>query len=190
MKKLRYHGLTGTPEFDVLRSAIARCGPNGHREYAGRGIRVCQEWLDDPRAFVSHVGLRPSPAHTLDRIDVNGHYEPGNVRWTTWAVQQRNKRNNVFLTANGKTQCIQDWATETGLARKTIEHRLHVLKLSPEQVVDTQRQAAGRPKVLLTHNGKTQCLKDWALELGLNPATLTVRRKKGLPVEQILKEAP
>lgn len=60
--------------------------------YGGRGIRVCDEWRDDYQAFLAHVGRRPSPNHSLDRIDNDGNYEPGNVRWTTKTEQQWNRR--------------------------------------------------------------------------------------------------
>lgn len=62
-----------------------------YRDYGGRGITVCQEWLDDPQKFLDHIGPRPH-GQTLDRIDVNGNYEPGNVRWATLKTQSGNRR--------------------------------------------------------------------------------------------------
>ena len=75
---------------------------HNYKDYGGRGIKVCDEWRNDYVAFLSHIGRKPSNYHTLDRIDVNGNYEPGNVRWATKAQQQRNKRllrNNRSGTA-------------------------------------------------------------------------------------------
>jgi hypothetical protein len=66
--------------------------------YGGRGISVCDAWADDFWAFVRDVGDRPSAKHSLDRIDFNGNYEPGNVRWATGAEQARNKRSNRVTT--------------------------------------------------------------------------------------------
>ena len=67
-----------------------RC--RGFKNYGGRGIVVCERWRDSIDAFIADVGPRPSPKHSIDRIDVNGHYEPGNVRWATAFEQNRNKR--------------------------------------------------------------------------------------------------
>ncbi|HEY4451018.1 MAG TPA: hypothetical protein VGN13_05440 [Solirubrobacteraceae bacterium] len=63
----------------------------GYANYGGRGIRICSRW-DDFALFAVDVGEKPSPEHTLDRIDNDGGYEPGNVRWATPAEQQRNRR--------------------------------------------------------------------------------------------------
>jgi len=186
------HGLTGTPEFNTYRAMRNQClNPSNkyYKYYGGRGVRICQEWLDDPRAFVDHVGLKPSPKHSLDRIDTNGNYEPGNVRWATEFAQKRNTRANVWLEAHGKRQTITDWSLELGLACKTIKHRIHVLGWALDKALSPERHAAGRPKILLTHNGKTLCLKEWAHALGLSPATLTLRMKRGLPVDQVLARA-
>lgn len=63
-----------------------------YKWYGGRGITVCAEWIDNFAAFFACVGKRPSPSHSIDRIDVNGNYEPGNVRWATPTEQVRNRR--------------------------------------------------------------------------------------------------
>lgn len=89
------HGRRWTPEYRTWCAMIDRC----HREkninfanYGGRGIRVCDEWRKSFQAFFDHVGPKPTAAHSIDRIDVDGNYEPGNVRWVTKAVQAVNTR--------------------------------------------------------------------------------------------------
>lgn len=103
--------------------------------YGGRGILVCERWLDDYDAFVEDMGFRPE-GMTIERIDNNGNYEPGNCRWATRAEQDRNRRDNRFLTANGKTQTISEWARELGVTVAAIRARLklHPVELSLSRV--------------------------------------------------------
>jgi hypothetical protein len=122
------HGATGTQVHQAWKSMIKRCeNPNGDRwdHYGGRGIKVCAEWRKSFQAFYTHVGAPPSPQHSLDRYpNVNGDYEPGNVRWATVNEQARNKRNNFLLTLNGTTRSVTEWATELGMDRMAIKTRL------------------------------------------------------------------
>lgn len=94
------------------------------RLYGGRGISVCDSWLSDFNQFCKDVGPKPSPEYSIDRIDNNGNYEPGNVRWVTQKVQCNNKRNNRFLTNNGITLTTQEWSERLGIKRSTISMRL------------------------------------------------------------------
>lgn len=119
----------GFPERGVLNSAIQRChNPRRHdyARYGGRGILVCDEWRSDGglRRFLAHIGPRPSPAHSLDRIDSNGHYEPGNVRWATRKEQNDNRRSARLLELDGETRSLTDWARSAGIERKTLCARL------------------------------------------------------------------
>lgn len=72
------------------------------------------------------MGPRPSGRHSLDRIDVNGNYEPGNCRWATQREQMQNTRANAFLTHNGETLCISEWARRVGMSRDTIAARIRL----------------------------------------------------------------
>ncbi len=84
-------------EYSAWSMAKQRCGNPRHPRFAdwgGRGIRVCDEWLHDFPAFLAHIGPRPGPEFSLDRIDNDGDYEPGNVRWATRVEQRRNRRLN------------------------------------------------------------------------------------------------
>lgn len=88
------HGMYGSPEYNAWRSAKQRVtNPNNPRysSYGGRAIIVAAEWIDDFAAFFAHIGPRPVGT-SLDRIDNDGNYEPGNVRWATRSVQQSNQR--------------------------------------------------------------------------------------------------
>jgi len=97
--------------------------PVFHR-YGGRGITVCQEWRDSFSAFLEHVGPKPDPSYQLDRIDNNGNYEPGNVRWVPLETNANNKSTTQVLTINGESGGLPYWEVRTGRDRKTIWRRL------------------------------------------------------------------
>jgi hypothetical protein len=94
----RKHGLSGTPEYRALNQAVQRCKPDysQHADYFDRGITVWAFWATRTKAavqdFITYVGKRPSPQHSLDRIDNDKGYEPGNVRWATRGIQYINRR--------------------------------------------------------------------------------------------------
>lgn len=93
----RTHGLSKTPEYKALEAAVKRCKPcyHGRIYYFDRGITVCDKWRhlgDGFLNFLAHIGPRLSPKHSLDRINNDGNYEPGNVRWATWKEQRANQR--------------------------------------------------------------------------------------------------
>lgn len=96
------HGGRATPEYAAWSGMIHRCENPNFRQYAdwgGRGIRVCARWRSSFADFLADVGPRPSPKHSIDRIDVNGNYEPGNVRWATAVEQNSNRRNSMRKSA-------------------------------------------------------------------------------------------
>jgi hypothetical protein len=104
-----------------------RCTNPASRDYAlygGRGIVVCEEWMKSFDEFYAHVGARPSSGHTLDRIDNNGNYEPGNVKWSTHAEQATNRRGTRMITHGGRTQSLSAWASEIGIKKSTLVRRI------------------------------------------------------------------
>lgn len=127
---------TRHPLYQTWVSMRARCRDPGHpnfARYGGRGVVVCARWLSF-EAFLSDVGPRPSPLHSIDRIDNDGNYEPGNVRWATAAEQNRNKRSTRLVTVNGRTMAASDWALAAGIDLRTLLSRLH-RGWSPERAV-------------------------------------------------------
>lgn len=117
------------PEYSIFSSILQRCNnPKStcYLRYGGRGIKVAPEWssFDGFPAFLTYMGPRPSPKHSIERIDNDGHYSPGNVKWALKYEQDRNKSSNVFLTFNGETLCQTDMAAKYGLSVATLIHRL------------------------------------------------------------------
>jgi hypothetical protein len=104
-----------------------RCQHPSHhafQNYGGRGISVCDRWNKSFEAFVEDVGERPTPEHTLDRIDNDGNYEPTNVRWATRQEQANNRRNNVRITHNGQTKTLAAWARDIGITPEGVAYRI------------------------------------------------------------------
>lgn len=124
------HGQAGagaaTKEYRAWQSMKARCYTESTRafhRYGGRGIRVCDRWRDDFVAFFADLGPCP-PGRSLDRVDNDGDYEPGNVRWASCAVQARNRSNNHFIEYAGEKLTLTDWARRLGVSDSTLWYRL------------------------------------------------------------------
>lgn len=126
-KRATTHGLSRSPTYSAWMQMVRRCTDPSRSywpNYGGRGIKLYEPWLKFEN-FLADMGLRPSLKHTIDRHpDNNGNYEPGNVRWATYTEQGRNRRTNKFLTYDGKTACISEWAEITGLSKTVIRERL------------------------------------------------------------------
>lgn len=121
------HGMKRTTEYTIWSGIIHRCeNPHyaGYANYGGRGIVMCERWRKSFEAFYADMGPRPSKGHSIDRIDNDGNYEPGNCRWATRAEQARNKRGVHLLTFNGKTMPLSDWAAEIGMRPQALTHRI------------------------------------------------------------------
>lgn len=127
----RTHGLRSHPLYRSWDDMIRRCTNPKRREYknyGGRGITAYEGWLDSPQPFLDYVMSLPdcgTENYTLDRIDNSLGYLPGNLRWASKTIQQRNMRSNRLLTHNGKTQCVAAWAEELGINGRTLRSRLN-----------------------------------------------------------------
>lgn len=133
------HGRSGTPEHNAWHAMWQRCtNPNGkvYRHYGGRGIGVCERWKAFEN-FFADMGPRPSAAHSLDRIDVNRGYEPGNCRWADQKTQQRNRRNHRLVSFRGETKCVGEWAEVFGLTVAQLFSRLFIHGWEVERAMTT-----------------------------------------------------
>lgn len=120
------HNLSRTPEYQVWASMLKRCqNPKAHsyRLYGGRGIAVCAEWQSFT-TFLADMGLRPSPVHSIERINNNGNYEKNNCKWATAAEQANNKVNSRFYEWNGQRLTTSQWASQLGVSREKLIYRL------------------------------------------------------------------
>lgn len=125
----RTHGMSGTWQCDTLRGIIQRCTDKNceaYKDYGGRGITFDPRWKSDPSVFfkeLESLGPRPEDG-SIDRIDCNGNYELSNIRWASRKEQALNRRSNIKLTFNGKTQCMKEWAEEIGVSNGTLWWRI------------------------------------------------------------------
>lgn len=149
-KEMKYewvkrHGMSRTVEYKAWGCFIARCyNPHNasYKWYGGNGIRVCLAYRNYFEYFFSDLGLRPTPKHSVDRIDSDLNYSCGkcsecvengwkmNVQWATYPIQARNRSNNVWLEYNGRNMILTDWATElkttaSALGKYLNGHSLH-----------------------------------------------------------------
>lgn len=115
-----------SPEYNSWSSMRERCTNSklpGFADYGGRGITVCDRWRHDFAAFLADMGPRPAGT-TIDRINNDGNYEPGNCRWATQLQQARNSRHNVRLTLDGVTLCLSEWAERLGFTYSCLMQRV------------------------------------------------------------------
>lgn len=123
-------------EYQCWRSMIDRCTNRQNQSfesYGGRGISVCVRWRYSFENFLADMGPRPQ-GRSIDRMDNDGNYEPGNCRWATKKEQGRNRSNNTMLTAIGETLTLAEWSERTGLNVNTLGARLSC-GWPPERIV-------------------------------------------------------
>jgi len=116
-----------TSEYRSWCSMRNRCNNttnDGYPDYGGRGIIVCDRWINSFENFLEDMGEKPTPKHSIDRIDNNGNYEPSNCRWATRKEQMNNKRSNVLILYNEELLNIAQWSERFNLSRDVIEYRL------------------------------------------------------------------
>ena len=106
-----------------MKSRCLNTNNKSFRNYGGRGVTVCKRWIDSFENFEKDMGQKPSPSHTLERIQNNKGYSPSNCKWATPKEQMNNIRKNVFLTMNGETLSAMEWSKRTGFSRDVIRRR-------------------------------------------------------------------
>lgn len=128
--RIARHGATRMgrqqPEYKVWVGMRQRCSNPNRRHYdryGGRGIKVCERWESGYAAFIEDMGPRPSPKHTLDRIDNDGDYTPENCRWATQKEQHNNRSVSRYIQFEGRRLTLTEWAKELGMTTSTLNSR-------------------------------------------------------------------
>ena len=171
----------------------ARCyykKDKAYKNYGGRGIRVCEEWLDKENGFMNfytwamangYKEKAPYGKCTLDRINVEGNYEPSNCRWTNSKTQANNRRNNRFITCNGVRKTVKEWSEVLKIDAKRIARRLNKGMTENDTILIPYKKP-----LLITANGKTQTPTEWSREIGIKRTTLIQRKRKGWSDEKTI----
>lgn len=131
------HGMNRSPEHMTWMRMIQRCyNPNVERypEYGGRGIRMSERWVNSFETFFTDMGPKPSDDYSIERIDVNGNYEPGNCRWATTFDQSRNRRNNQIIEYQGQSYVQVDLCDKLGIAYYQLRYHINHGRTSDEAI--------------------------------------------------------
>lgn len=169
----------------IYRGMKARCyepSCKSYKYYGGKGIKICNEWLNDYHAFEKWAlenGYNSSLS--IDRIDNNLWYCPENCRFVTIKEQANNTSRNHLITYNGKTQSLAKWCDELGLCYNKVKIRINRRKWSVEKAFETNGNASLK---MITYNNKTQSISSWCKELGINYTKTRTRLSRGWSVER------
>lgn len=134
------HGKSQTKEYRCYAEIKKRCKPGSEArfpDYSGRGIRVCQRWLESFDNFLADMGAKPTEKYSIERVDVNGNYEPSNCIWLLNTLQAQNTRKSRYLTYKGETKLLKFWADEVGLKARTLHSRVFRQGMSVQEAIET-----------------------------------------------------
>jgi len=176
------HGKTATPEHKSWSGMKDRClNPSNpaYHKYGGRGITVHESWVNDFMAFYNHIGPRPSPEYSVDRIDNDGNYEPGNVRWATPKEQANNRSTNRQVEMpDGRLISTEQAAIELNMSPKTLMTRLH--KGTPLDIpIRIERSG-------VEYKGKHMTWEQLSTLYGVDKATIMKRTHIGMDVQEAI----
>lgn len=132
------HGMSNTRLYTIWKLMKYRCSNPSRREYriyGGRGIKVCDEWNEFDSFMRWAVNNGYSEELTLDRIDNDGNYTPSNCRWASRQTQSLNKSTNRYITHNGQTKTITQWATENNIPYYVLKKRIDILNWDFERAI-------------------------------------------------------
>lgn len=179
-KNAKTHGLSKTRLHTIWHSMKGRClykSTNQYKNYGGRGIKVCNDWEKD---FVSFYNWAIDNGYkdglTLDRIDVNGNYEPSNCRWVTRNEQYKNTTTNRFITYKGETKTLTEWCRKYNINVVTFSDRLKRGLTFEEAIKKPTFKGGGF--ITYTINGKTKTLSEWCKIYGMSYERVYVRIKE------------
>lgn len=183
------HGLRKTPEYTTYNLMKRRCydiGSQTFDHYGGRGIKVCDRWLESFQNFYEDMGPKPSKKHSLDRIDNNSDYCPENCRWATHKQQTNNTRRNVFVEIDGIEKTLAQWSEFYGISYAMVRSRIHngwpAIEAITTPPIDNRRK--------ITIDGKIKTIREWCKIYKIRYEFVRSRLSKGWTPERALTTPP
>ena len=212
MRRVNGRSFYKEPWYGSYNSMLQRCeNPNAanYDLYGGRGIKVCEEWHDIEvfKKWVKESNYKDGLS--IDRIDVNKDYEPSNCRWATAKKQANNRRNTIYVTIDGLTKTISEWAEFSGINRSTLNGRyqngirgvmlLHKAEDTTFKDGYNRYENSNHYDDIKTfnennvaekyfYNGEEHSLREWSEITGVNEETLRSRRNRGWSIEDMLSK--
>lgn len=178
------HGMSRTATYRSWSHMLDRCyNPKDKRypDYGGRGIRVCDRWAASFENFLADMGEKPA-GRTIDRIENNIGYQPGNCRWATAAEQANNRRSNIVLRVDGMPSRIADVSDKLGLSYETMRRRIQYSKMTDDKKYSNEKIK----RITLSHDGLSMSIKEWSARTGVAAHTIDTRLRRGKTVAEAL----
>ncbi len=192
------HGRSGSWIHSVYRGMVGRCTnecDESYSNYGGRGIRVHPSWLgpEGIERWYAYMGDRPSDRHSIDRVNNNGNYEPGNVRWATQSEQMRNTRLSRPLRVSGEVLTMDEAGARLGISRQAIAKRIAWGWSEAEAATTPKGELPERVRAArvakrgrrVGWRGETMTLSGWSRRTGLSDDTLMDRLHAGWPLDLV-----
>lgn len=193
------HGKADSPEYRTWTAIKRRCfnkNTADYEDYGGRGITVSNEWINDFQAFYDHIGPKPSDKYSIDRIDNNGNYEPGNVRWATASEQMKNQRKRKPFRLNyerkgqfeyeGQIYTLRQLAEKFNIEKWVVKKRLYDLGWDLQRALTEPYDPTKRP---YEYQGKMYSLQELSDHTGVSSVVLGARiSREKMSVEEAVNK--
>lgn len=193
MNKNIKHGISDKdPRYQAWLGMKKRCyNPKSNRyyRYGARGIKVCDEWVHDFKAFYDWANSHGwQEGLTIERIDVDGDYCPENCAWITKRDQMKNTSRSIRIEFDGRCMGLSEWAEETGIEYATLLRRYRS-GWTPDRILTTPVQWSKNAVSLYEWNGVSKSLREWSEQYGIKYDTLRGRIRKGMSIEEAITES-
>ena len=187
-KAVTKHGLSGTTEHGTWKSMKGRCynkkNPKYPR-YGARGIKLHPSWENSFETFLKDMGKRPEDCDSIERLDNDGDYAPGNCKWATAKEQANNTSENINILYRGKTKTLHQWCDELGLNYHSTYGRIITRGWDVDRAFTAPTT---RPPVMVEHNGEAKSISQWGRDLDIPTSTIqNWISTRGMSIDEVIE---